>query len=189
MDESGKLEPRVWVGCLACYTAGRLVGVWLDGDEADDRNAFEAGVAYSRTIGTAGDHSLDHEELWIMDHEGFGGLLKGECSPSEAQKVAEAIERIQDAGWPIEAVAAYREYVGPEHFDLDDLSEFEESYAGEWESGTDFAYYLATEMDYLDLASWPNTCIDWERAAEELFMGDFWSAKAPGGRIYVFRAV
>lgn len=28
--------PRVWVGCLACYNAGRLVGDWHDASDADE---------------------------------------------------------------------------------------------------------------------------------------------------------
>ena len=31
--------PRVWIGCLACYNEGNLVGDWFDADVADDRAA------------------------------------------------------------------------------------------------------------------------------------------------------
>ena len=28
-------EPAVWIGCLACYNAGRLTGDWYQATEAD----------------------------------------------------------------------------------------------------------------------------------------------------------
>ena len=28
--------PRVWIGCLACYNEGRLVGDWYDAITADE---------------------------------------------------------------------------------------------------------------------------------------------------------
>ena len=30
------VRPRVWVGCLGCYNAGRLVGRWVDAEDAAD---------------------------------------------------------------------------------------------------------------------------------------------------------
>lgn len=68
--------PRVWVGCLACYNDGRLIGEWLDADECEDATPQSVGCKYA-----------SHEEPWCFDHEGWSGALSGEVSPMEAARV------------------------------------------------------------------------------------------------------
>jgi antirestriction protein len=170
--------PRVWVGCLACYNDGTLRGEWVDATEAGDFVPC---------------HGRDHEEWWCFDHEGFGGLLAGECSPMEAQRVAELIERL-DAWQPVAALAAWCDHVGLSGSGWPDLEQFSDEFAGEWNTLADYAEELfedtAPSREVADmLGSWPFNCIDWERAARELdFGGDVWTAEAPGGALYVFRA-
>jgi hypothetical protein len=69
--------------------------------------------------------------------------------------------------------------------------QFEESYVGEFDSLGDYAEELATDIGDVtgsQLAMWPFTCIDWERAGRELeFAGDIWSADASLGRVWIFR--
>lgn len=52
----------------------------------------------------------------------------------------------------------------------DDLSSFEESYIGKYNSDEDFAREMANETCSVDLKNlpWPQNCIDWEFAAKEL---------------------
>lgn len=60
----------------------------------------------------------------------------------------------------------------------DVLEAFYEAYAGAWDSPADFAQQLAEDVGDIkweDLA-WPFTCIDWERAGNELMMGDYWES-------------
>lgn len=170
-------EPRVWIGCLACYSAGRLVGQWVDATEA--------------TAPTPDDihgHPTTHEEMWVFDHEGFLGALVGECSPAEAQRVAEIIEACTEYG-PREAVAAWL---------ADDLDhgmadstadDFAESYAGEWDDLADFAEDMITSGDGLDhVPAELRPYFDFEAYGRDLQLGgDVWTAEAPGGRVYVFR--
>lgn len=52
-------DPAVWIGCLACYNAGRLTGDWYQATEADE-------VTPARLHGGV---STTHEELWVMDHD------------------------------------------------------------------------------------------------------------------------
>lgn len=101
----------------------------------------------------------------------------------DTRDLAKRLEELQDMR------DAYLESLGSpmEEADLDDaeqeeLAELEtmESEISEWHSGetlipeSDFADYareLATDIGSVDpdaLDSWPLTCIDWERAAEEL---------------------
>jgi len=128
--------PKAWVGCLGCYNNGALVGKWLDGESCADLEA--AGLA---KIETHGDYTAPRcvrcggDEFWVMDHENFGDLLGGECSPIEAQNMAQAIATIEGEGLDIEAVAAYASNM---HLDIADFSEwggdYESAYLGEYES-------------------------------------------------------
>lgn len=84
--------PRVWVGCLACYNSGALVGEWVD---AVDAAEF---VPCQRT---------GHEEWWCLDTDNMP--VDGEMSPADATRYAEAAAEI-DA--PMAAVRAYVANVG-----------------------------------------------------------------------------
>src|SRR5436305_14737423 len=98
-------DMRAWIGCLACYNEGRLVGEWYDADEASDvtiERVHQDGGALLTGLGTAdayrwspgGDDAPEpealvdnHEEIWVFDHEGFGGLIDGECSPYTVARI------------------------------------------------------------------------------------------------------
>ena len=167
-------EPRVWVGCLACYNAGRLTGEWVD--------ALEAAAFVPCTLV---DYGGPHEEFWVMDHENFQGFLKGECSPTEAQETAEVMSEIEESGLPLEAVALWVANVGVDLHDLDRRA-VEEAYEGEWDTEQEFAQEFAQEVAELDDAVWPLTYIDWESATREL-MCDYTSLRSGSGRVYIFR--
>jgi antirestriction protein len=57
---------------------------------------------------------------------------------------------------------------------IDDLSNIEEAYAGQYNSGEAFAEDMADQLGYINNdVSWPYTCIDWEQAASELMYDYF----------------
>jgi hypothetical protein len=67
---------------------------------------------------------------------------------------------------------------------IDDLSNIEEAYAGQYDSDEEFAEQLAEDLGYINNdVSWPYTCIDWEQAAREL-MYDYFESNG-----YYFRNV
>ncbi|MFI6205930.1 antirestriction protein ArdA [Streptomyces sp. NPDC051041] len=170
------IDPQVWIGCLACYTAGRLVGDWYAANAAD-------------LITPADLHGREttHEELWVMDHEGFCGALKGECSPSEAAEVAEMLADLKEheaapfAAW----VEVFGEESEREHW----VDQFRDAYRGFYEDEAAYAREWAEETssdeDKERMKRWPFNEIDWRRAAEELFSGGLHAEDAPGG-IWVF---
>lgn len=48
-------------------------------------------------------------------------------------------------------------------------ADIEEAYQGKYESHSDFAYGMASQLGLLDKeAKWPMSCIDWEQAGKEL---------------------
>jgi len=217
MAETEELEPRVWVGCLACYNGGDLVGAWLPASEGPEyvpeehvRACFSCGevgaspevlcpARFDRGdgrrehyVGIRGPDGLPHEEQWVMDHEGFGGLLAGECSPSVAARLAEAINGIQADGLPVGAVAAWLANTGEklEEWDAWTSEAFSEAYCGEHGSEADYAEELAEEIvEGARFDGWPFSCIDWERAWRELELGgDNWSVEIPSGGVWIFRS-
>ncbi|HKZ20341.1 MAG TPA: antirestriction protein ArdA [Acidimicrobiia bacterium] len=176
--------PRVWVGCLACYSTGRLVGDWFDASEAGDITIDQVHDLYAKAGSLRLIDVAEHEELWVFDHENFHGLLMGECSPAFAQHLAERIETVTELGYPVAAYAAHEDYTGSSS-----VVEFEDAYNGKHDSEEDFARGLADELGLIpENYQWPVSCIDWEQATRELFMGDYWSSPAPDGGVYVFRS-
>lgn len=186
-------EPRVWVGCLGCYNGGNLVGEWFDADDAPtEMSALNDHLA--DTLDDANDYRRTHhfreahEELWVFDHEGFDGLLSGECSPVEAVRLAELGQAIADDHYPIGAVVAWRDN-GHDLIEWDGPTSdaFADSYNGEWASETEFAQDLAENLGAVKPdASWPNDCIDWEMATRELMM-DYTSVGTPDHGVWIFR--
>lgn len=184
------IEMRVWVGCLACYNAGQLVGEWFDAELAPTEMTGEDG--FDNEVSVPVSHKMEqHEELWVMDHEGFHGLIDGECSPVEAKELAEFLGVAFVDESEIAAFAAYVDNIYGKGFDYEEALEgFREAYQGEHANEEDFAYELASEFIDMRNVQWPTSHIDWEAAARDLFMGgDYFSAPAPGGNLYIFRSI
>jgi antirestriction protein len=189
--------PRVWVGCLACYNGGRLVGAWVDAaeaaDMAEDFDAYNGGEVWSNEFDNEQRRAHlaeGHEEFWCFDHGNMRGLVKGECSPTEAQRIGALVEAIQADGHDVAAVADWAGYTGEilTGWDRPTREAFEDAYQGEHDSEEAFAQQLAHDLDGVTgEESWPLSCIDWERAARDLFLGgDYYAVSSPGG-VYVFR--
>lgn len=176
--------PQVWVGCLACYNAGNLVGQWIDADEAGDLTPEEL---HGRPT--------SHEELWVFDFQDFHGFLDGECSPMEAQRIAERMTEAEEDGIDLDALGAYLSHVGgtfDEDYDFDD---FRDHFHGEFESVEDYARSFADDIgafkiegryggDSVDVEDrWPFDCIDWSQAARNLGV---WTVTTKDYNVYVF---
>ena len=67
-DRAPTSAPRIWVGSLADYNAGRLHGWWIDANQSPEalEHAIRSMLASAPTPGA--------EEWGIFDHEGFHGL-------------------------------------------------------------------------------------------------------------------
>lgn len=172
--------PAVWLGCLACYNGGDLVGAWMSPDEAADMTPAEL---HRIAAATASDVAT-HEELWVMDAELVP--IPGEFGPLECRAIADAFEEVGVDDWP--AFLAYAA-TGVSGEPVPAVDDFREAYAGEWDSREEFAQELAEELGAVPAEfSWPASYIDWAAATRDLFM-DYMSEPAEGGRIYVFRSL
>lgn len=189
--------PRVWVGCLACYNGGLLMGEWFDATDApDDTASFNEAMRAKPREGMPrpyGAHYVEaHEEFWVFDHEGFEGFLRGECSPCTAREIAECIERIDEGRMPAFRAFCSNEGETPGPDNIDDLVErFEDSFCGYFDSERDYAYDLAVDIGAYDDDSsrWPLSCVDWDHAWNELRVGgDNWSEYVSGTGYAIFRS-
>lgn len=83
---------RIFLGCMACYNNGRLIGEWLD---LDDYTLEEMEARAKEIVDKS--PCLDGEEYDIQDYEGFGNLLGG-FSPSliKAYAIHDALDIAED---------------------------------------------------------------------------------------------
>ena len=171
-NQVNTVTPRAWVGCLACYNDGRLVGEWVDAVDA------ESFIPCERT---------GHEEWWVFDTEFLPG---GEMSPRDATAWGEQLADIEDIPMAID-------YIEHKSFELQfnettgrditpDLSSLIlDEYVGTFDSEIDFAQGYADAVGFDFQSPWPASSIDWEHATRELMM-DYWSIPAPDYRVHVF---
>jgi antirestriction protein len=170
-------EPAVWIGCLACYNAGRLVGEWVDAVDAAD-------VTPEAIHG----HPTAHEELWVMDTDGLP--ISREMSPAEAGEWGAVLAEVDE--WQRDALAAWvasGDYVAEGRGDLPSLPDFEERYAGEWDSFRDYAENLADDIGLLqDVPDTLTAYFNWDVWIRDLAY-DYTTHPAPGGGVFVFRSL
>ncbi|NKY19821.1 antirestriction protein ArdA [Tsukamurella spumae] len=132
-------RPQVWIGCLECYNAGDLVGHWYP---AADAAGVTTDALHGRPVAPE-----THEELWVMDSERIP--VRYEMSPATATAWAEVLDGVPEHQRPaFDAWILDRDW----HTDPDPelVTEFDEKYAGEWDSFEDFAREWIASTGLLD---------------------------------------
>lgn len=171
--------PRVWVGCLACYNAGRLVGRWFDCSEAGDADLVAVHRGQYRV-------TSDCEELWCLDIDNLP--VDREMGPLEASEWGEVFEQVGEEQWPalcawVRSGAYVAEGTGP----IPSVPAFEERYQGQWDTFREFAEDQVESTGLMQ--GWPEGAVryfDWDQWARDL-KHDHTVEDAPGGGVYVFR--
>lgn len=106
-----------------------------------------------------------------------------------SQAETEAIEAIEEAGYDLGAIKAYRDNIGEQYAPLleweDWIGDFEESYEGEMTT-REFAEQMAEELfsSVNNLPQFVMTYFDYEKWERDLFMGDYWESNG-----YIFRSI
>lgn len=167
------ITPRVWIGCLACYNEGELVGEWHAAVDADR-------VLPSDLHGVP----TDHEELWVMDHEHLPG---GETDPMTAARWGHVIEA-EHPMWR-EAYLAWLDDQGitdPEDAPTADTLG-SEILVGEWSTFEDFAESIVADMGLLDcVPESVSTYFDLDAFARDLRY-DYTTIDSPHGTVWVYQ--
>ncbi len=171
-EVSEKLEPRIYVACLAAYNNGRLHGAWIVvEDDADAvRQAIRAMLKASPVPGA--------EEYAIHDHEGFGGVEIAEYAGID--KVVEIATFLRERG-SLGALVL-------EHFcgDLDAAtSALDEDYRGVFQSLAD-CYQEMTE-ETLTIPEALQLYIDWEAMARDARLnGEVFTVETAHDEVHAF---
>ncbi|MCT1602875.1 antirestriction protein ArdA [Kocuria sp. p3-SID1433] len=84
--------PRVWVGCLSCYNAGRLVGLWFGCADAEDVDLAAVHRGQYRV-------TSECEELWCLDVDTLP--VDREMDLLEAAEWGEVYEEVGEELWPV----------------------------------------------------------------------------------------
>jgi len=129
--------PSAWVGCLGCYNSGALVGKWIPGSECNDLEAAGLTNSAGACIKCGAD------EFWVMDHENFGSVLSGECSPMEAYDAAILLESVED--YEREQWEAWLSNGMPA-----DIDTMRECYIGEFSNDEELGEYMVDECGLLN---------------------------------------
>lgn len=146
--------PRVWIGSLAAYNDGRLIGQWTD---ADDLDTLETVTAEVLKAGGG-------EEIALMDREGFGDLI-GEYTP--LVKVAEIAAAIDEHGAPFVAYA--ENVIGGEIDDVAEMiADFENAYSGEYGTLADYAEDMVEQGLFGEIPENLTNYIDTDAIARDL---------------------
>lgn len=181
MSATVTTEPAVWIGCLACYNSGRLVGHWWPATEAGDVDV----EAVHRGSGV--DWRCEGcEEIWCFDIESLP--ITREMDPLEAQRWGDLyIEAGPDQWGALCAWVRSGSYTAEGDTDYPVISDFEGQFCGQWGSFQDYADSLAEEtgllrgvpdelLSYVDLGRWARD-----------IEGDYTVTDAPTGGVFVFR--
>jgi antirestriction protein len=169
-----KLEPRIYVACLAAYNSGRLHGAWIavEDDAKAVREAVAAMLAASPVAGA--------EEYAIHDHEDFGGI--------EVREYADLDHLVEIAGFLRE-----RGHLGAlvlEHFSGDleaATSALDEQYRGLFASLADSFQELTEETTVIPDAL--RLYIDWEAMARDARLGgEVFTVETGHDEVHVFWA-
>lgn len=165
-----------WVGCLGCYNEGRLVGEWVEGEDA------ATFVPCRRP---------DHEEWWVFDHELPRTILSGECSPAQFSELCEALAGLP-AGVDLAVAGAVAEMLGFSG-DPDALA----SMAAEWSSLVEGPYEDLTDAayDYVESIGGPEhlpsevlACyFDFTAFGRDLGLGSSGVVRLPDGQLLLLR--
>lgn len=172
MQTQSIVRPLVWIGCLACYNAGRLLGRWIDAVDADEITPEDLHGC-----------PTSHEELWCFDLEGFSAHT-GELSPHTASLWGELFDELGEAQWPAFLAWVENGSCVVDAEGIPDPTAFEDRYRGCWPS---FAEYLADEIEELQ-RTWPEDAVRYfdEAAYERDARFDYDVLDAPDGGVFIF---
>lgn len=172
--------PRIWLGDLAAYNDGRLIGEWVDADDLDAMTE----LCDRMTHGGRSDY-------YIADHEGFGGYRVHEYANLE--RVAELAAAIVDHG--ADMVGAYFDCIGEDPDALDDMTD---RFVGQFKDWEDFAMsdvntwtdpdgtvHIGTELGGITVSD--DTYVDWDAIGRDYNLGGCtYTGAERNGSLYVF---
>lgn len=164
-NQQHKSSPKIYIACLAAYTAGHLHGEWINADQAT--HEIQADI---KSMLEKSPEPLA-EEWAVHDYEGFGSIFISEWP--DIERLSTIANLFVTHGEPFSIW--YHSQDGS-NFDISELEEmFLEQWQGSFESETDFVYKLLEDTGQLsELPAWAQNYFDYESYARDLHLsGDF----------------
>jgi antirestriction protein len=167
-----KLNPRIYVACLASYNNGILHGAWIDADQCDEET-----LKLEINAMLAASPIPNAEEYAIHDHEGFGGATVGEyMGIDEIRRLAAFVAENGRLGVTV------LQYFGG---DVDEAHEtLEDRYLGSFESLADYAQEVTEQT--IDITEALRFYIDYERMARDMAINDVIVIEISFDQVHVF---
>lgn len=182
---------RVWIGCLADYNAGRLIGDWFDISTDPDENAanVRAVLAKSKEPNAEEAFCADYEAPRVLSQ--LLGEYPGAATLAHAARLWEAVsERFPDDD---EAAAVIDQmtdgYQSPDLESFADNAEdwISERFAGEGDTIADWCEsFLEDTGELTEVPERWRPYIDVESYARDLELGGDISTTRVGGKVLVF---
>ncbi len=181
---------RAWIGCLASYNAGRLIGDWFDVSTEADDNA--ANIAATLAKGAPG-----AEEYFIADYEGPSAVVRllGEyASAQDLATVATFLWSGEGLGVDAQTIAGiYIDQASPQRVaDLDgvDLADFwSDHFAGEGDTLKDWCETYLDDVGFFEDVAEDHPLrqyFDFEAYASDMRLsGDVFTVDNPDGGLLV----
>lgn len=170
-------DMRVWIGCLACYNGGKLVGEWFDLDDIEDVTSDDLHKAAGVNIAAG-----THEELDVFDTDNLPDVF-GEITHNVAIELGRALEDVpEDERETFAAYCASQWHGNIRHWSY---SDFQDTFVGEFEDMEDYAYSLADDLLPSDASEFVRRYFDYEAFARDLQM-DHVVIDLPNGNVAVF---
>lgn len=172
-------KPSVWIGCLACYNAGQLVGEWFECDEASA--AQEWMDSHEQRTG--------HEEYECMDTDNLPCGTVPWTGEDVLTEWADAYDTVTGKGANPDLWRAYLAWHDDMGVSDPDPSGFEDAYCGEYDSELDYTYELVEDMGMLhgvdeQFAAY----FDYDAFKRDLFMSDYSAVPTDHGTRWIFRS-
>lgn len=175
-------KPKVWIGCLACYNEGRLVGDWVDAVDADE---VDQATVHKHPEAAAYRNNTSHDELWCFDHDCLP--MSGEIAPHDAVAWGERYEELEDSQW--EPYLRWCTDVLHETTTPPDAEEFRIAWRGEWADFSDFAWQQFQELGVADgMTEEQARYFNFEQWASDYEMDFHVHPAARSGHVWIYNA-
>lgn len=136
-EQSGQLQPQIWVGSLADYNNGDLHGEWIVASAEPDELSAAVHAMLARSPAAARGEVV--EEYGIFDYDGFGTFKVGEYDLLD--QVAVVAQGITEHG------AAFAAWAELHDGDLGMLANFEDAYLGHYDQPCNWAEEMLEDID------------------------------------------
>jgi antirestriction protein len=159
MTTTNFIYPNIYVGTYNKYNNGSIAGEWVDLANFDNLEDF---YEYCKEL-----HSdeIDPEFMFQdIEYDHFDLISESYINDS----IYDIYGELEKKDIDIELFSEWVKY----GYEYTDIETFQESYQGEFDSDSDFAYDMAEQLGLID-HTWPNNCIDWDHAALELMYDYF----------------